>query len=174
MSKKRVYELAKELGIENKELIARLEKLGIDVKSHSSSLEDSDVDRLKRDLLATEPHEVEEKRIKSTVIRRRAVRPVSEEEKPEVQETEAVQAAVEPAKDEKRAPKGPVLVPPVKPEKESPVPAVAKEPPSDKPPPEPMPEVKEVKKEDRPKKEEAPEKPAETTPTPTLAAASAG
>jgi translation initiation factor IF-2 len=165
MSKKRVYELAKELGIENKELIARLEKLGIDVKSHSSSLEDSDVDRLKRDLLATEPHEVEEKRIKSTVIRRRAVRPVSEEEKPEVQETEAVQAAVEPAKDEKRAPKGPVLVPPVKPEKESPVPAVAKEPPSDKPPLEPMPEVKEVKKEDRPKKEEAPEKPAETTPT---------
>jgi translation initiation factor IF-2 len=167
MSKKRVYELAKELGIENKELIARLEKLGIDVKSHSSSLEDSDVDRLKRDLLATEPHEVEEKRIKSTVIRRRAVRPVSEEEKPEVQETEAVQAAVEPAKDEKRAPKGPVLVPPVKPEKESSVPAVAKEPPSDKPPLEPMPEVKEVKKEDRPKKEEAPEKPAETTPTPT-------
>ncbi|MCX5841671.1 MAG: translation initiation factor IF-2 N-terminal domain-containing protein, partial [Deltaproteobacteria bacterium] len=29
MSKKRVYELAKELGIENKELIARLDKLGI-------------------------------------------------------------------------------------------------------------------------------------------------
>ena len=40
MTKKRVYELAKELGMENKELIARLEKIGIAVKSHSSTLED--------------------------------------------------------------------------------------------------------------------------------------
>ena len=33
MSKKRVHELAKELGLENKDLIAHLERLGITVKS---------------------------------------------------------------------------------------------------------------------------------------------
>ncbi|MBP9650682.1 MAG: translation initiation factor IF-2 N-terminal domain-containing protein, partial [Syntrophaceae bacterium] len=35
MSKKRVHELAKELGLENKDLIAHLERLGITVKSHA-------------------------------------------------------------------------------------------------------------------------------------------
>ena len=79
MSKKRVYELAKELGIENKDLISRLEKMGIVVKSHSSALEDSDVERIQREYFAGEPQEIEEKRIKSTVIRRRAVRIPAEE-----------------------------------------------------------------------------------------------
>ena len=79
MSKKRVYELAKELGIENKDLISRLEKIGIVVKSHSSALEDSDVERIQREFFAGEPQEIEEKRIKSTVIRRRAVRLPAEE-----------------------------------------------------------------------------------------------
>ena len=46
MSKKRVYELAKELGLENKELIARLEKIGIAVRSHSSTLDDADLEQL--------------------------------------------------------------------------------------------------------------------------------
>jgi translation initiation factor IF-2 len=79
MTKKRVYELAKEMGLENRELISRLEKIGIAVKSHSSTLEDEDMERIQRELLSPEPREVVEKRIKSTVIRRRAVRPVAEE-----------------------------------------------------------------------------------------------
>ena len=49
MSKVRVYELARELGIENKELIARLEKLGILSKKPTSTLEDTEVERAKRD-----------------------------------------------------------------------------------------------------------------------------
>ncbi|MBU1150519.1 MAG: translation initiation factor IF-2 [Proteobacteria bacterium] len=83
MSKKRVYELAKELGLENKELISRLEKIGIAVKSQSSTLEDGEMERIQAELLAPEPREVVEKRIKSTVIRRRAVRTPIEEIKPE-------------------------------------------------------------------------------------------
>ena len=83
MSKKRVYELAKELGLENKELIARLEKIGIAVRSHSSTLEDADMERIQTELLSPEPREVVEQRIKSTVIRRRAVRLPVEEIKPE-------------------------------------------------------------------------------------------
>jgi translation initiation factor IF-2 len=86
MSKKRVYELAKELGVENKDLIARLEKLGISVKSHSSTLEEADVGRVQRDMLSSEPHELVEKRIKSTVIRRRTIRPAVEEGQPPSEE----------------------------------------------------------------------------------------
>lgn len=39
MSKKRLYEIAKELGKESKEVVARAKELGLDVKSHSSSVE---------------------------------------------------------------------------------------------------------------------------------------
>lgn len=40
MSKKRLYEIAKELGKESKEVVARAKELGLDVKSHSSSVEE--------------------------------------------------------------------------------------------------------------------------------------
>lgn len=146
MSKKRVYELAKEMGIENKDLIARLDKLGITGKSHSSSLEDSDVDRLKRDVHAAEPHEVEEKRIKSGVIRRRAVRSMVEEQQPVVPEIAEAEAAVKPPKKEEQEPQEPA--PPAPPaDKEAPLP----ETPS-------RTAVVEVKK------EEMPQKPMETAP----------
>jgi translation initiation factor IF-2 len=74
MAKKRVHELAKELGLENKDLIAHLERLGITVKSHASTLEDHEIERVKEDLQATSPRQIVEERIKTTVIRRRAVR----------------------------------------------------------------------------------------------------
>lgn len=41
MSKKRLYEIAKELGKESKEVVARARELGLDVKSHSSSVEEA-------------------------------------------------------------------------------------------------------------------------------------
>ncbi|PKN67216.1 MAG: translation initiation factor IF-2 [Deltaproteobacteria bacterium HGW-Deltaproteobacteria-12] len=104
MPKKRVYELAKELGLENKDLITHLERLGIIVKSHSSSLEDDEVERIKKELLAKEPRQVVEQRIKSTVIRRRAVRapleevPDSEEKeiKTEIKEEQLLEEKKEP------------------------------------------------------------------------------
>lgn len=106
MSKKRVYELAKELGLENKELIARLEKIGIAVRSHSSTLDDADLERIQAELLSPEPREVVEQRIKSTVIRRRAVRLPVEEIKPE----EVAPAAPEEKPAVEPAPRpGPVL-----------------------------------------------------------------
>ncbi len=40
MAKKRVYEMARELGLENKELVEKLRAMGFSVKSHSSSLEE--------------------------------------------------------------------------------------------------------------------------------------
>ena len=73
MPNKRVHELAKELGLESKVLIARLEKIGISVKAASSSLDEDEVERARKELTAGELREVVEQRIKTTVIRRRTV-----------------------------------------------------------------------------------------------------
>ncbi|HVM01021.1 MAG TPA: translation initiation factor IF-2 N-terminal domain-containing protein, partial [Acidimicrobiales bacterium] len=49
MAKKiRVYELARELGLTNKEALDLCVMLGIGVKSHSSSIEDAQADRARR------------------------------------------------------------------------------------------------------------------------------
>ena len=44
----RVYELARELGLTNKETLDLCAGLGIGVKSHSSSIEDAQADRVRR------------------------------------------------------------------------------------------------------------------------------
>jgi translation initiation factor IF-2 len=95
MSKTRVYELAKEFGMESKEFIARLKSLGITVKSHSSTLEDKEVQRVREEFTAPGAKEIVEQRIKSTVIRRRAVRqPVEETQAAEPEPVEPVETAV--------------------------------------------------------------------------------
>ncbi|HAG11704.1 MAG TPA: hypothetical protein DCK76_10090, partial [Desulfotomaculum sp.] len=47
MAKKRVHELAKEFKIESKEMIRRLSLLGITVKSHASTVDEKDEERLR-------------------------------------------------------------------------------------------------------------------------------
>lgn len=47
MSKKRLYEIAKELGKESKEIVSRAKDLGIEVKSHASSVEVEVANRIK-------------------------------------------------------------------------------------------------------------------------------
>ena len=49
MTKMRVHELAKELGIENKELLELLKEKKVEVKNHMSSLEDSVADEIRRE-----------------------------------------------------------------------------------------------------------------------------
>jgi translation initiation factor IF-2 len=102
MPKKRVYELAKELDLESKVLIARLEKIGIPVKSASASLDESEVERARKELLAGELREVVEQRIKTTVIRRRTVVTAVEipvEETPVEEAPPAAKKEEPPAKD---------------------------------------------------------------------------
>src|ERR671916_2131958 len=43
---KRVHEIAKELGLNSKEVIGRLREAGVEVKSHSSSVEDPVYERV--------------------------------------------------------------------------------------------------------------------------------
>ena len=92
MSKMRVYTLAKEFGTDNKEFISRIEKLGIAVKSHSSTLTDSDIERIRREFASGERKKIVEKRVKAGVIRRRreAQEPFEVTRPVEAQEEEAL------------------------------------------------------------------------------------
>ncbi|HVV16139.1 MAG TPA: translation initiation factor IF-2 [Polyangia bacterium] len=76
----RVYELAKDLGLQPKDLVAKVRAMSIDVANHMSQIEPGDVDRIRR-AVERERHEslVEERlTVDGTVIRRRSkVAPVA-------------------------------------------------------------------------------------------------
>ncbi|MBJ6800694.1 translation initiation factor IF-2 [Geomonas propionica] len=101
MSKTRVYELAQQMGIDNKELMARLAEAGVQVKNHMAVLEDSDIKAVSAP--AQTPHKEvsqEEVRVKPTLIRRRA----------KAVEPEAAAEAAAPAEPEQvEAPQPPVV-----------------------------------------------------------------
>ena len=70
MVKIRVYELAKDLNMSNRALLNKMKELKIEVKSHMSALEDSDVSAIKRSLFGKAKRKKDVK-IKPSVIRRR-------------------------------------------------------------------------------------------------------
>lgn len=61
MTKMRVQELAKELGLDNKELMEILQKKHVDAKSHTSMLEDGVVEEIRRERGAAKAGKSEEK-----------------------------------------------------------------------------------------------------------------
>jgi len=72
MAKLRVHELARELNLTNKVLLDRMKKLNMSVRSHMSALDDNDVQSIRDSFIASKTKKnVEEERVKSTVIRRR-------------------------------------------------------------------------------------------------------
>ncbi|MEO8901888.1 MAG: translation initiation factor IF-2 [Polyangiaceae bacterium] len=72
--KLRVYEVAKDLGMENKALVALLQAAGVpDVKNHMSAVSPEGVERVKRHLEKQKQPTVVEERIRPTVVKRRAV-----------------------------------------------------------------------------------------------------
>ena len=92
MSKKRLYEIAKELGKESKEVVARAKELGLDVKSHSSSVEEAAASKIVASFKPAPAPKVESK-------------PVAP--KPVVTKEEAKPAATVAPKEEKVAPAKP-------------------------------------------------------------------
>jgi len=78
MAKIRIYELARDLNMTNKLLLEKLRDMDISVKSHMSSLDAGIVSQIKKRIFGLKEKEVEETRIKPTVIRRRR-KPVPEE-----------------------------------------------------------------------------------------------
>jgi len=94
MAKIRIYELARDLNVTNKALLEKIRNMDIDVKSHMSSLDDETVTRIKKNLLGSPKKEVDEKRIKPTIIRRRKKRVR--------QEPVQVETAIEPEEPRKK------------------------------------------------------------------------
>ena len=111
--RKRVHELSKEWNVDPKDLIAKLEKLGIHGKRSQSSLTDDEVERLRiehgteekpsvtvgdeRVVEGIEGQTVVERRVKTNVIRRRTTRvePVLTQEGIESESAEPLPLATE-------------------------------------------------------------------------------
>src|SRR5690348_15704409 len=75
--KMRVYEIAKEVGIPNKDLIAKIRALGLEVNNHMSSLDADDVARIKRSLekekhTGDKPQQTQKLATGGAVLRRRS------------------------------------------------------------------------------------------------------
>ena len=87
MSTLRVFELAREYGIDSKELITRMSSIGINATDHLTTLDSDKVEKVRR-LLADSPFaDVVERRVTRTVKRRRSRR------KPTAEAVPAVEAA---------------------------------------------------------------------------------
>lgn len=94
-TKKRVYELARELNMTNKALLEKISSLDLGLNSHMSALDDGHEATIRQFIQGGPSLDLEEKRVKPTVIRRR--RKAVEEEAPaeEEAEAEAAEAAEE-------------------------------------------------------------------------------
>lgn len=55
MAKKRIYEIAKEVGVDNKVVVQKAKDLGLDVKNHMSSVDDSQVAKIKNSFQNSAP-----------------------------------------------------------------------------------------------------------------------
>jgi translation initiation factor IF-2 len=71
MAKLRVYELAKELEMTNKDLVERVHSLGIQIKGHMSSLDEEQAQLVRDTVTGRSQQMIEEKRVRPGVIRRR-------------------------------------------------------------------------------------------------------
>ena len=76
-TKLRVYELARELNLENQRLMDRMQEIGIEVKSHMSLLSPQEIIFIKENL-----YDPDDRRINPNVIRRRRKRVTPSEELP--------------------------------------------------------------------------------------------
>ncbi|MGD8923338.1 MAG: translation initiation factor IF-2 [Syntrophobacterales bacterium] len=94
MAKLRVYELAKELDMANKELVERISDLGIQIKGHMSSLDEEEAQLVRDTVEGRSQQLIVEKRVRRGVIRRRR-KIVKAEPAPEEMELEAEVEEVE-------------------------------------------------------------------------------
>src|SRR3984957_15797396 len=85
--KVRVYEVAKQLNLDPKQVVGLFQAIGVvDVRNHMSSVEPEQVERIKRHLEKQRTHDVVEERVRSDgrVIKRRAIAKASSSTLPDV------------------------------------------------------------------------------------------
>jgi translation initiation factor IF-2 len=86
----RVYEVARNLGLENRAVVALLQSIGItEVRNHMSIVAPEAVERIKRHLEKQTAQKVVEERIHATVVKRRAVQKPAPKPDPEPRIVEA-------------------------------------------------------------------------------------
>ncbi|MBR9979850.1 MAG: translation initiation factor IF-2 [Desulfatitalea sp.] len=104
--KKRVYELARELNMTNKELLEKISSLDLGLNSHMSALDETHEAKIRQLIQGGPEPSLEEKRVKPTVIRRRrkAVDATAEAPSPDEADESAEAAAEEDAAVEVEAP----------------------------------------------------------------------
>ena len=103
--KQRVYEVARDVGLANRALVAKIQALGIVVKNHMSTLDGDTIQRVKSALAKERAENLVEKRVSATVIRRR-----SKVRRPAGADASATEAAPQP-EPEPPAPQVPVEEP---------------------------------------------------------------
>ncbi len=119
-NKVRVYELAKETGLHNKEVLRRLSDLGVDAKSHSSSIDGADAARFRASLGKTDAErkaeqEAKRKREQEELERYRSMQAAAPPERkkaakvlpPHLREQQAKAAAASPPPQAAPAPQAP-------------------------------------------------------------------
>src|SRR5512140_1985000 len=109
----RVYEIAKEVGIPNKDLIAKIRALGLEVNNHMSSLDADDVARIRRSLekekqSVAQPQQTQRLATGGAVLRRRSSGERSSE--PGAEDAPRARPGAEP---ERHAPPAPAAPAPV-------------------------------------------------------------
>jgi len=110
--KLRVYEVARDLGMDNKSLVSLLQSVGVpDVRNHMSAIGPEVVDRVKRHLEKAKSPSTVEERIRPTVVKRRAAGGGSGA-RTEASSPVASAAPLESVREEASAPSHPRVAPP--------------------------------------------------------------
>lgn len=96
MPRIRVYELAKTIGVSSKELLSELKRLGVPVKTHSSSIDEETAEKLRKKFKKTLPEEKPIKPIPKPELKPEPKpEPKKAEAEPEIKPPPAVKAGVE-------------------------------------------------------------------------------
>ena len=96
MAKLRAFQLAQELGIENKEFVSLMSAIGMPIKSHMSAIPEEDIEKIKLKIADFKRGRTVEKRVGGTVIRRRVSAAKPAEAEPEATSAETTAEAVLP------------------------------------------------------------------------------
>ncbi|QLL29635.1 translation initiation factor IF-2 [Thermosynechococcus sichuanensis E542] len=109
IGKVRIYDLSKELNLDNRDLLAICEQLGIAYKSHSSTISDADADRIREAAKTYQPHSAPPRKVSKT--------PPPVKKAPAPQKTQQIVAVhSQPRPETPEAPKPQLQQPPARPQ----------------------------------------------------------
>lgn len=109
IGKVRIYDLSKELNLDNRDLLAICEQLGIAYKSHSSTISDADADRIREAAKTYQPHSAPPRKVSKT--------PPPVKKAPAPQKTQQIVAVhTQPRSETSEAPKPQLQQPPARPQ----------------------------------------------------------